>query len=189
MKEKYYHTKDSVDEYIKLAKGVDSSELIEKLKPFLRKNSTVLELGTGPGTDWSILQKDYQVTGSDNSLEFLKRLEENFREGHFLLLDASALQTNQKFNAIYSNKVLHHLTDEELKQSIQKQIDTLNKGGIISHSFWNGTGEEIFKGMYVNYHTAEEIEPLFAHYFDILLLDSYKEFEDNDSLHLIARKK
>jgi len=71
MKGEYYKTKESVEEYIKLAKDVNGKQLIEKFKQILPSNSTVLEIGSGPGTDWEILNKFYDVTGSDNSNVFL----------------------------------------------------------------------------------------------------------------------
>ena len=67
MKGEYYKTKESAAEYIRLAKDVNGGELIEKLKEFLPSNSIVLEIGSGPGSDWNILNEDYEVVGSDNS--------------------------------------------------------------------------------------------------------------------------
>jgi len=40
----YYKTKESVAEYIRLAKEVNGGELIEKLKEFLPSNSIMLEI-------------------------------------------------------------------------------------------------------------------------------------------------
>jgi hypothetical protein len=46
MTEDYYKTKRSVEEYIRLAKDVNGSELIEKLKMFLPSKANLLEIGT-----------------------------------------------------------------------------------------------------------------------------------------------
>ncbi len=184
----YYHTKKSVDEYIKMAEGINGSELIEKLKDFLPENSTVLEIGSGPGSDWEILDTYYRVTGSDNSTEFVNRLLSKYPNGQFLKLNAVTLGTDQKFNGIYSNKVLHHLTDDELHTSINRQYELLEVDGIICHSFWKGEGSEVFKGMFVNNHTEKELPTLFGDKFEIQLMESYLEFEEGDSILLIARK-
>lgn len=109
MKNTYYHTKKSVDEYIELAKGVNGEELIEKLKQYLPLQSTLLEIGSGPGSDWAILNSSYSATGSDNSLQFLRHLRHKYPQGKFLKLDAVTINTLEKFDGIYSNKVLHHL--------------------------------------------------------------------------------
>ena len=185
----YYKTQESVKEYIHLAKDVNGGNLIEKLKHVLPLDSTVLEIGSGPGTDWGILNTPFNVTGSDFSSEFLNHLKHKYPTGEFLNLDAITLKTDQKFDGMYSNKVLHHLRDGELKESIKNQHRILNPNGIICHSFWKGKGSEIFKGLFVNYHDRLSIRTYFQDCFEILTLDFYKEFEDGDSILLIAKKK
>lgn len=185
----YYNTKESVDEYIELAKGVDGKLLIEKLNRHLQNNSTLLELGSGPGTDWKILNEYYEVVGSDNSKEFLRRLIVNNPDGEFLELDVITLLTEQKFDGVYSNKVLHHLNDNELNDSIIRQFEILNSNGIICHSFWEGEGSEIFEGLYVQYYNEEALRKHFEKHFNLLVLEKYCEFEEGDSILLIAKKK
>ena len=81
MEGEYYKTKETAEEYIRLAKDVSGKQLIEKLQKNLVANSFLLEIGSGPGTDWRILNDSYQITGSDNSKEFLKHLiKENANE-------------------------------------------------------------------------------------------------------------
>ncbi len=184
----YYKSKESVEGYLKVAADVNSKPLIEKLKGFLAAGSTLLELGSGPGADWKILNETYNVTGSDNSDEFLNHLKAVNPNDAFLNLDAVTIKTEHQYDGIYSNKVLHHLEDDELRKSITKQLEILNSGGIICHSFWKGEGTEMFNGMFVNYHTAYELKKLFEPHFEILLLEEYTEFEASDSLVLIAKK-
>lgn len=189
MKGDYYKTKESVEEYIKLAKDVNGKLLIEKLKQILPSQSSILEIGSGPGTDWKILNEFYDVTGSDNSNEFLNHLVSKNPHGKFIELDASTLKTEMKFDGIYSNKVMHHLKDDEFITSVKRQNEILNSNGIICHSFWKGEGFEIFKGLFVNYHTVTTLIEAYKKYFEILSIEEYKEFDDNDSLLLFARKK
>ncbi|MFT5512935.1 MAG: 2-polyprenyl-3-methyl-5-hydroxy-6-metoxy-1,4-benzoquinol methylase [Bacteroidia bacterium] len=189
MNGEYYKTKETVDEYIKLSKGVNGSDLIERLKQIVKPNAQILELGSGPGEDWELLSKTYTVTGSDNSQEFLDRLILKYPIGGFQLIDAVTLQTDKTFDGIYANKVMHHLNDAELSDSIKRQIEILNPNGIICHSFWKGEGSEVFKGLFVNYHDKATIELFYAPHFEILTLETYKEFDADDSLLLIARKK
>ncbi len=188
MTEEYYKTKESVNEYIRLAKDVNGGELIKKLKKILPLNSTLLEIGSGPGTDWNILSKDYNVVGSDNSNEFLSHLISENPKGNFIELDAVTLSTEDKFDGVYSNKVMHHLKDNELTDSVNRQFDVLNANGIICHSFWKGEGSEIFKGLFVNYHTMDSLKVFFENHFEILLIEEYAEFEGGDSILLIGKK-
>jgi trans-aconitate methyltransferase len=185
----YYHTKESVEEYIRLAKDVNGKQLIEKLKQVLPAKSFLLELGSGPGSDWKILNETYNVTGSDNSTEFINHLKSEIYDGQFIELDAITLETEMKFDGIYSNKVLHHLRDHELTDSIRRQYEILNPDGMICHSFWKGEGSEIFKGLFVNYHSETDLKEMHKDHFEILSIESYEEFEEGDSLLLIGRKK
>lgn len=189
MQGEYYKTKESVTEYIKLAEGVNGKQLIEKLEQVLPTNSVLLEIGSGPGTDWQILNKSYNVIGSDNSIEFLSHLNTENPNGDFFELNAVTLEIDKKFDGIYSNKVMHHLKNDELINSIKRQHDILNPNGIICHSFWRGKGSEMFKGLFINYHTKKTLNEKFKNYFEILSIEEYKEFEDMDSLLLIGKKK
>jgi len=186
---RYYHTKKSVKEYINMAQGHDGKQIIARLKEHLPAGSRVLEIGSGPGTDWKLLQKDYQVIGSDNSKEFLKLLRANFPKGEFLELDAASLNTKGLFNGIYSNKVLHHLEDEALINSVRRQYEILKPGGIVCHTFWHGQDSEIYNDLFVNYHTDDGIAMLFGEYFDHKLFHYYKEFEKADSFLYIGKKR
>ena len=189
MSETYYKTQESVQEYIQLAQDVSGIELIKKLEKVLPRNSSLLEIGSGPGTDWKLLDEEYQVIGSDFSKEFLKHLKADNPLGSFLELDAISLKTTLKFDGIYSNKVLQHLTDSELIQSIQRQAELLNPQGIICHSFWKGEGTEVFKGLFVNYHDENDLIKYFGDSFEILSINTYQEFDVEDSILIIAQKK
>lgn len=189
MTEDYYKTKKSVEEYIRLAKDVNGGELIEKFKKFLPPKADLLEIGTGPGTDWNILKRDFNVVGSDNSKEFISHLASNNPAGRFLELDAITLNTDETFDGLYSNKVIHHLKDHELTDSIKRQHEILNPDGIICHSFWKGEGSEIFKGLFVNYHSEKVLRGFFEEYFEVLIIERYAEFEEGDSLLMIGKKK
>ena len=189
MEGEFYKIKETVEQYINSAKGFDGKLLIEKMKDVLPSDSIVLEIGSGPGTDWNILKEDYIVIGSDNSKVFINYLVDEYPNGKFLELDAVSLNTNLKFDGIYSNKVLHHLNNDELKKSIKRQSEILNSNGIICHSFWKGEGFEVFKGLFVNYHNETSLKEFFDNYFEVLLIETYKEFDEGDSILLIGRRK
>lgn len=185
----YYHTKKSVEEYIALARGHDGRQIIAKLKKHLPVRSHLLEIGSGPGTDWKLLNEYYRVIGSDQSEEFLKHLNATIPEGEFLELDAASLNTRLLFDGIYSNKVLHHMEDKALMASVKRQFEILQPGGIVCHTFWHGQDSEIYNDLFVNYHTDKDIGILFGEYFDHKLFHYYKEFEKGDSFLYIGKKR
>jgi len=185
--ENFYENSKNVDEYIKMAKGYDGKEIIDKLHGFLGKNASVLELGMGPGVDLELLSQQYEATGSDLSQEFLDRYLQKQPEADVLLLDAIHLNTDRTFDCIYSNKVLHHLTLTELEKSLLHQTLRLNEGGIVCHSFWKGNEEMEMKGMYFKYHEQETLVDVFEMNYEVLLCEVYTELEENDSILVIAK--
>lgn len=172
-----------------MAEGHDGRLLINRLKEFLPAGSRVLEIGSGPGKDWNLLKDVYRVIGSDNSKAFLDHLRATFPVGEFLELEAETLLTGEQFDGIFSNKVLHHLEDEALVNSIKRQFELLHPGGIVCHSFWYGQDSEFYNNMFVNYHSDEGIRILFGDYFHHKLFHYYREFEEADSFLYIGQKK
>jgi cyclopropane fatty-acyl-phospholipid synthase-like methyltransferase len=176
-----------MDEYEKMCNDYDGTELYKILSNHLKENSTLLELGCGPGNDIFYLKKHYSVTGSDLSDEFLKRCRKKFEDLPFIKLDAISINTNETFNCIFSNKVLHHLTLEELEKSLKRQQKVIKSNGIFAHTFWIGDKEFTMEGMLFVYHNREKLLNLISQYFTMLERYDYKEFEDGDSIFIVAR--
>lgn len=172
-----------------MAEGYDGKSLIDILKKFLPKGSTVLELGVGPGKDLKLLKKYYTVTGSDISKIFLDLYRKNNPQADLMLLDAITVKTDRKFDCIYSNKVLHHLSKTELRESLRRQDIALKKDGILFHSFWKGSKEEEEFGLKFVYYTKKKLIKMIGNIFEILQIDEYGEMKDNDSIYLILKKK
>jgi cyclopropane fatty-acyl-phospholipid synthase-like methyltransferase len=184
----YYHTPESVDQYIDMAEGYDGRELIEVLKKYLPPGSTVLELGMGPGKDLDLLGESFQATGSDVSLTFLDRYRAQHPDTDLLLLDAVTLDTERNFDAIYSNKVLMHLTRDELRASLHRQAEALHDGGLLLHSFWYGDKQEDFDGLLFVYYTEKSFAQLIGPAFAIVEAERYAEMDEDDSIYFVLRK-
>ena len=185
----FFDTEEGVKQYIKMTEGYDGTELIEILQKYLPENSTVLELGIGPGKDMDILKKTYRVTGSDNSQIFLYKCKERYPDSNLLLLDAVTIQTDRKFDCIYSNKVLHHLTKDDLTKSLQRQKEMLNPNGILFHSFWKGNKVEEMEGLLFTYYETEDLKKMAESDFEILALETYTEMEKYDSIYMVLRTR
>lgn len=183
----FFDTEKGVNEYIKMAAGYDGKELIKILQEFVPENSKVLELGMGPGTDLDILKKNFTVTGSDNSQVFLDRYKKQNPDVDLLKLDAVTLSVDRTFDCIYSNKVLHHITREELKKSFQRQKDILNPDGILFHSFWRGDEDENFDGLLFTKYQNNDLKEIIGDIFDILKIGTYTEMEKDDSLYVVLK--
>jgi len=185
----YYEDKANVENYIKMAEGYDGKLLIEALRKYLKPKSSVLEIGIGEGKDLLLLSEHYTVTGSDYSSIFVNRFRESHTDIDVLQLDAVTLDTNFTFDALYSNKVLYHLTQAQLKQSFERQLNILNPKGIALHSFWIGDDNDSMHGLHFEYYTEDTLRPLIPTSFEVLAVEIYTEMDENDSLYIVLQKR
>jgi 2-polyprenyl-3-methyl-5-hydroxy-6-metoxy-1,4-benzoquinol methylase len=185
----YFDSEKNVLEYIKMVNGYDGRELIKELRSYLKEGSTVLEIGMGPGTDLDILKKYYCVTGSDSSEIFINRYKKKHPNADVLVIDAKEMEIDRKFDCIYSNKVLIHLTKDECIDSLKKQKKVLNPKGILFHSFWHGEKIEKHHGLLFTYYTEDELRSIVKDDYKILKIQKYMEFEKEDSLYVILQRK
>jgi trans-aconitate methyltransferase len=155
----------------------------------LKNNATVLELGMGPGKDFEILGEFFQVTGSDNSQVFLNRYWKRNTAADLVLLDAVKMNIDRKFDCIYSNKVLHHLTTAELTASLRQQAHVLNSKGILFHALWYGDKEEVYSGLRFIYYTEETLAKIVGDEYEILEATRYTEMEQDDSMYVVLGKR
>lgn len=184
----YFETPEGVAEYLEMTEGQDGRELVAKLFDFLPRESTVLELGMGPGADLDLLAKRYRVTGSDTSTLFLERYLESHPGADVLELDAITLETDRSFDCLYSNKVLHHLLREDLERSVPRQAAILEEGGLLAHAFWYGSKIENHGGLHFQYYEEKDIREIFDGLFEVVLMERYEELEEGDSIFVILRK-
>ncbi len=185
----FFEYKKNIKEYINMSMGYDGKDLIEVLKTHLKAGSTLLELGMGPGKDLDILAETYTITGSDFSTLFLELYKNSHPDADLLRLDAVKLNTERKFDCIYSNKVLHHITQKELQISFNHQLRLLNKNGLVFHSFWYGDKEENHHGLRFIYYTKETIHKLIHSDFELIEFKQYTEMSEGDSFYIILKKK
>ena len=182
----FYDDKETAQQYIEMAEGYDGRELIEILRTHLPDGASVLELGMGPGVDLEILKHHFHATGSDNSQYFLDRYLDANPDSDLIHLDAVELETQRKFDCIFSNKVLHHLDNEDLIKSVRRQREILSENGVVLHSFWKGEETEEYEGLKFVYQNEDRIREIFDAEFNVIDVVTYAETEDDDSLYVLA---
>jgi trans-aconitate methyltransferase len=185
----YYDTLENVEEYIRMAEGFDGRELVDALRKHLPNNATVLELGMGPGKDLEILSESFHVTGSDSSQVFIERYRKRHPEADLMVLDAVSMDTDRRFDAVYSNKVLQHLTRANLERSLHLQAAVLNNNGVLLHSFWYGDKEETFSRLRFVCYTEESFGKLIGDEYDVVKSKRYTEMEADDSIYFVLAKR
>ena len=152
------------------------------------QSKEVLEIGSGTGKDYETLSKHYNITGSDYSDAFLKILRKKFKGQQFYKINALTMESEKHYDVIYSNKVLQHLTPEQLEKSLLAQYEILNKEGLLFHAIWKGNPNEgKYEGLPDVQYQPEDIDKIKGR-FVIEECIEYKEMNDNDSFIVILRK-
>jgi SAM-dependent methyltransferase len=185
----YYNDEKNVAQYISMAEGYDGKLLIAALREFLPAGASLLELGMGPGKDLLLLGQHYTVTGSDSSPIFLDRFRQVHPDADLVQLDATTLDTDRQFDGLYSNKVLYHLTRDQLVESFKQQARVLKPGGIALHAFWHGDGDEEMHGLFFAYYTEATLRASVGNELEILRVARYTEAEPDDSLYIVLRRR
>jgi trans-aconitate methyltransferase len=187
-KQGFWHDEKNVDQYIEMAEGYDGRELVDRLRRHVDDGASVLELGMGPGKDLDLLREHYAAVGSDVSRIFLDRYKQQHPDAEVIELDAALFDTDRHFDAVYSNKVLQHLTRAELEQSLERQADQLLPGGVLLHSFWVGDDEDHEMGVLSTNWTEDTLKARTPSRLEVVETERYREFEDGDSLVVVWRR-
>ena len=185
----FFDTEEGVRQYLEMAEGYDGRDLVAAFEAHLPAGSSVLELGMGPGKDLDLLRSAFAVTGSDASTAFLDLYKKTHPDADLLQLDAVTLETERRFDGLYSNKVLHHLTRPKMVASLARQRDLLTDRGLVMHSFWHGEedGEE-HEGLLFTHYTEAQLEEVFGGGYEILEMKRYEEMNADDSVYVVARR-
>lgn len=183
-----YDTTDGVDAYVTMAEGYDGRTHVERLGQLLRPGSQVLELGMGPGVDLDLLlARHYDVVGSDRSQAFLDRYARMRPEVELLRLDAVSIDTARTFDAIYSNKVLHQLTTEDLTRSLRRQAQLVRPEGVLLHGLWAGDGAGVYDGLLHREYTRETFAAVVPSTLELVEVTPYREMTTDDSIRVVLR--
>ena len=102
------------------------ADMIEMLAP--QPGESILDLGCGTGhLSAEIAASGAQVLGVDSSAEMVRTAQANFPHLHFRVADARALDLGQRFDAVFSNAVLHWI--KETEQALDSIAACLKPGG------------------------------------------------------------
>lgn len=184
----YFETEKGVDEYLGMTHGPDRG-LVARLTPLLVAGASVLEIGIGPGYDLLLLAERYRVVGTDRSPIFVRRFGEQHPDIDVRVADAASLDIAERFDAVYSNKVLQHLSDEELRASLAVQHRVLVPGGVGLHGLWYGTECEHYAGLRFQQYIEESFAVQLGGLFSVESTVAYGEEKDGDSIAVILRKE
>jgi 2-polyprenyl-3-methyl-5-hydroxy-6-metoxy-1,4-benzoquinol methylase len=185
----YFDDETNVDGYLRMVEGYDGAPLMAEVAKHLPAGASVLELGMGGGDDLDRLTSaGFAATGSDASEVFLRRYAERGGQSPTLCLDALTLDTEQRFDAIFSNKVMQHLTREEVAASLARQAKVIQRDGHIFHTLWHGDSDEKHHGLHFSYFRLESFRARVPDSLEIVAHRVYRESEEGDSLWVLLRR-
>lgn len=108
------------------------SQIIDLLKP--QTGEVILDLGCGSGElTKAIKDSGAKTYGIDSSPEMIPKANSNYPEIDFRVMDATGLDFDFKFDAIFSNAVFHWIKNPE--KAVEKMFENLKDGGRIVMEF------------------------------------------------------
>jgi len=83
--------------------------------------------------------------------------------------------------------VLHHLDDDDLRQSLERQSHALNPGGYLLHAFWHGNEVEHHHGMSFHNRRPKDVIAMLPENLTSVDHAIYEEMTPEDSLWLLVQ--
>jgi trans-aconitate methyltransferase len=101
---------------------------LQMLEP--KAGEDILDLGCGSGylTD-AIRQEGAVALGVDSSADMVEKANQNYPETDFKVADATTLNYNASFNAVFSNAVLHWIKAADQPKMMNAVLKALKPGG------------------------------------------------------------
>ena len=93
-----------------------------------------------------------------------------------------------RFDAIYSNKVLQHLTRDQMRESLRRQLEVLRPGGVALHALWRGDEDEEHSGLLFTKYTEDSLSEVIPAGFEVVDVAVFKEMATDDSLRVHLRR-
>lgn len=108
--------------------------LEKKLAPLKRdgvieKTNSVIDIGCGPGIN-SALFRDKRYLGIDLSKKYIDFANKH-RTGDFRVADATSFKTDEKFDLVFMNSLMHHIDDAGTERLLGSCEKFLNEDGEI----------------------------------------------------------
>jgi len=183
----FYLDRAKVQTYIEMREGINGGYLVDHLAQIVKPDSSVLELGMGPGTDLILLDKLFRVTGSDYSSHFVELFKERYPAIRLEVLDAITLKTRSRFDCVFSNKVLHHFSETDLQSSLERQVMVVKNKGLLFHSFWIGHGSERCEDLFFKKYMPDYMIRYMEQFGEVVDHGLYRELITNDSFYVAVR--
>ncbi len=130
-------------------------EDLKALEPYVRSNTTVIDIGCGNGRLYQLFAKSQCFyVGVDQSEGLIKMAKQKFSDAQFLLQEMSQLDlADDTYDQAWLMASFHHLSDQKTRvETLLKIKKSLKQNGEIIMLNWNMSGEwvqnKVAKGSY-----------------------------------------
>ena len=149
-----YYTENALD-FTNNTQNIEFSFLQNLFLSFIPKKGKILDLGCGAGRDSKYFkQKGHVVVAVDGCPELCDIARKHI-EQEVICQTFDSFIPNDYFDGIWACSSLLHLKYEDIKQTIKKYADFLNKNGCFYMSFKYGTFSGMRNGRYFTDLTEE----------------------------------
>ena len=137
---------------------IEFSEMQDMFLAKLKKGSSILDFGCGSGRDTKyFLQKGYQVTALDGSIE-LCRIAEEKTGIPVTQMDFNDFNEQDRYDGIWACSSILHLPKKELRNVLLHMEKALHNNGIIYTSFKYGDFSGMRNGRYFTDFTEDSFK-------------------------------
>jgi len=108
-----------------------SIDLVNRIQ--LQHPKRIIDIGCGPGNSAQILLNRWpksDIIGLDNSIKMIEQANKDYPEQKWILGDASTLNTENKFDIVFSNATLQWIPNHETL--IPNLFNLVNDGGVLA---------------------------------------------------------
>lgn len=176
----------NVEKFLKRNKSYDGRVALI-LRSYLKKGASVLNIGLNNGKDYEVLGEWYDVVCIESSKFFIDIYNPERKMMQIYHGDDVKLDFNRKFDCIFTNRLINRFTKDELKESLQNQLDLLEADGKSFHLFYEGEGELLLGGVALNLYNQEVLKEIIPSGFEIVKFTKY--LLDNRFSYMILKKK
>jgi len=185
--------------------GLKPDKLVVKSIPFIKKNSKILDLGSGEGKDSLFLaKKGNNLTAVDISEKGIEKTNKFAKENNLKIKTEISnikdyLNKSKKFDAIYAINVLQFIPEDKIFEVVKKMQNKTKKNGInvIASFIAENTKQKDFilkKGRY--FFNKRELKKLYDTWEIEFYLEKLGDWETHGEkphrhfiVNIIARKK
>jgi len=137
------------------------ADLEQELKERNIQKGSILDLGTGPGTQaMELAKRGLEVTGTDLSLAAISKAKDRYKLPHFIQDDILETQLKETFDYVFDRGCFHVLPPEKRSVYVQNIQKILKPSGLLFLKCFSVREEKMEMGPYR--FSEGQIEKIFS---------------------------